>query len=132
MAQLTKELVDRLNEISQKLDIFTEGLVGLVESINKLGGSTDSLLSELSNKIDNYANILSTKSQEDFEVSKSQLISINEQIDKIRKGVGMEQMLKISDSLSGLLDTLGGADFNPVDLKNNLSEIKKYLESKKE
>ncbi len=132
MAQLTKELVDRLNEISQKLDSFTKGLGGLVEAINKLGENTNSILSELSNKIGSYADIVSTKSQEDFEVSKSQLISINTQIDKIRKGVGMEQMLKISDSLSGLLDTLGGADFDPMDLKNKLSEIKNYIESKKE
>ena len=131
MAQLAKDLVDRLNEISQKLDTFTQGLGTLIESINKLGENTQTILTELSSKIENYANIVSTQNQEDFEVSRSQLLSINEQIDKIRKGVGMEQMLKISDSLSGLLDTLGGADFNPIDLKNKLSVIKKFAESKK-
>jgi len=131
MAQLAKELVDRLNEISQKLDAFTQGLGTLIESINKLDENTQTILTELSSKIENYANIVSTQNQEDFEISRSQLLSINEQIEKIRKGVGMEQMLKISDALSGLLDTLGGASFDPMDLKTKLSEIKKFAESKK-
>lgn len=131
MAEITDELVQRLDEISKKLDDVTEGFSKLADAINKLGEITESALNGLVNKIGDYQNMFSERSQENFDKSKSQLALINEEINKIRQGTGAEQLLNLSDSLSGILDLLGGDDFNPDNLKTKILEISKYIESKK-
>ncbi|MHA1379380.1 MAG: hypothetical protein ACTSRG_13450 [Candidatus Helarchaeota archaeon] len=131
MAQLTKELTDRLNAISNKLDAISDGFGGLIESIDKMSENIGNLLDELGNKLNEYSVLITNKGQEDFDNSRNQLIAINNQINKIRKGVGTEQLIKINEALHGFLDLFGGSELDPEDLKNKLSDISNYVKSKK-
>ena len=131
MAQSTEKIVQSLNEISKKLDGVRESFSSLIESINKLGKNSEAILKELINKVTDYTTKASETSKDDFDVTRNLLNSVNNEMDKIRQGIGMKQILRISDSLDSLLDLLGGADFNPKDIKTKLSEISNYIETQK-
>ncbi|MHA1298375.1 MAG: hypothetical protein ACTSO9_02910 [Candidatus Helarchaeota archaeon] len=131
MAQLTKDLTERLNQISQKLDSISDNFNNLIESIDKMSSNIGSMMEELSKKIMDYSNLVTSKGQEDFDESRNQLILINDEINKLRKGVGTEQLLKMNNALQGILDIIGGAELNSKDLKQKLAEISKFIESNK-
>ncbi len=131
MAELKDTIVKRLDEIANKLDGIGDTFNNLIETLDNMTENLGGVMEGLTTKIGEYSTMITEKGQEDFEAQKNQLLFFKEQLTKVREGIGTEQLMKMSEALRGILEIFGETKFNPEELQNKISDIKKFVDSKR-
>ena len=118
----------KLDEITSKLDAMTKAIAGLVDEIKQTGEGLVGGIAKLTEILEKDIEIVTQRSKEGFDESRSQLMAVTREMDTLRRVTGTDQMLRVNNALNQLLSLLSNA-IDPNKIQQQLFEISQFIKS---
>ena len=126
MSDAMQQLGRKLDDITKKLDIMTEGIANLASTTKSLNEELGANLQKLAETIDRYIDSINQHSTDDFEVTRKSIIEVSKEISSLNQATGIEQIMRVSQALNGILSLLSQA-VDPNSIQAKLSEITAFI-----
>jgi flagellar biosynthesis regulator FlaF len=128
MSDAMQQLGKKLDEITQKLDIMTDGITKLTSTTQSLNEELGANLQKLAETIDRYIDSINQHSTDDFEITRKSIAQVTKEINSLNQATGIEQLMRVNQALTGLLSLLSQA-VDPNSIQAKLSEITAFIKS---
>lgn len=126
MSDAMQQLGRKLDDITKKLDLMTNGIEQLVSTTKSLNEELGTNISKLAETIDRYIDSINQHSTDDFEITRKSIAEVTKEINSLNQATGIEQIFRVNQALNGLVSLLSKA-VDPTSIQTKLAEITEFI-----